>query len=62
MVGIGIKISRSKEEKNSVYLATSKKLKGVVGKYFISMRPFKSHEITYKKEVQDKCWNININL
>ena len=48
--------------KTSIYLATSEDVSGVTGNYFMHMKAVKSQDITYDKEVQDKCWNISLNL
>ncbi len=48
--------------KNSVYLATSDRVKGVSGKYFMNMRPTRSAAISYDKSVQKRLWDISLQL
>ena len=48
--------------KTSVYLAVSDEVKGVTGKYFMNMKAVKSHDITYDREAQDRCWDLSMKL
>jgi len=44
---------------NSIYLATSPKVEGVTGKYFIKREPETSSPISYDEEVTRKLWKIS---
>ena len=48
--------------KTSVYLAVSDEVSGKTGNYYMNMKAVRSHDITYNKEIQDKCWNVSMKL
>ncbi len=44
------------------YLAVNKKLHNITGKYFTNSRQTHSTAISYKKDIQNKLWEISNNL
>lgn len=47
---------------NEVYVASSPDLKGVTGKYFINSRESRSAAISYDKKIQERLWQISLEL
>lgn len=43
----------------AVYLAVSKEVEGVSGKYFYKSKPIKSSELSYDKELARKLWELS---
>ena len=52
----------AKGAETSVFLASSDKVKGLTGKYFVNKKPEKSKPITYSTETQEKLINISEKL
>jgi NAD(P)-dependent dehydrogenase (short-subunit alcohol dehydrogenase family) len=48
--------------KTSVFLVDSKQSEKITGSYFSDMRPVRSAEISYNKEIQQRLWNISEEL
>ncbi len=46
----------------SIQLATSDELRGVSGQYFIKSKPVDSNSPSYDKEVQQKLWDISLDM
>jgi len=46
----------------SVYLAVSKEVEGVSGKYFVNSQVAPSAEFTYNKKLQNKLWQLSEKL
>jgi len=67
-LGIGIKIARpfmigpEKGAETPFYLASSKEVEGVSGKFFASKKERKSSEESYKKEESEKLWEVSMKL
>lgn len=47
---------------NSIFLASSPKVEGVAGKYFIYREPKQSSPISYDENVAKKLWEVSENL
>jgi NAD(P)-dependent dehydrogenase (short-subunit alcohol dehydrogenase family) len=46
----------------SLYLATSPKVQGISGKYFVSWEPVLSSDLSYDVPLQEKLWQLSANL
>lgn len=55
-------ISAEKGAQNTIYLATDPELSSVTGKYFSKLKEKKSSEQSYNKELQDKFWNLSLEI
>ena len=55
-------ISVEKGAQNTIYVATDPNLSSTSGKYFSRMKERKTSEQSYDKELQDKFWNISLEL
>ena len=55
-------ISAEKGAQNTIYVATSPELAKVTGKYFSKMKERKSSDQSYNKELQEKLWNLSLNI
>jgi len=68
ILGIGIRIARpfmiapEKGAQTPVYLATSKEVEGVSGKYFSSKKEKESSEESYRKDEAEKLWEVSLKL
>lgn len=58
-VGKPILITPERAAKAIIYLASSKDVEGVNGKYFIGKRPAESSRISYDRVIQKKLWEIS---
>ncbi len=54
--------SPKKGAETSVYLATSDEVDGVTGKYFASKKIRKSAQKTYDPELQERLWELSVQL
>jgi NAD(P)-dependent dehydrogenase (short-subunit alcohol dehydrogenase family) len=48
--------------RTALYLATSPKVEGVTGKYFVDGKPGRSVPISYDEALQERVWNISEEL
>jgi NAD(P)-dependent dehydrogenase (short-subunit alcohol dehydrogenase family) len=55
-------ISVEKGAKTSIYLASSPKVEGVTGKYFVKCKPVKSSDASYKLESQKRLWELSEHI
>jgi hypothetical protein len=46
----------------AIYLAASKEVEGVSGKYFYKKRSVKSSKASYSKETAKRLWELSVNL
>jgi NAD(P)-dependent dehydrogenase (short-subunit alcohol dehydrogenase family) len=47
---------------NILYVATSPKIEGVSGKYFVNKMPQSSATLSYEPAVQDRLWNVSEDM
>jgi NAD(P)-dependent dehydrogenase (short-subunit alcohol dehydrogenase family) len=47
---------------NSIYAAVSPEMEGKTGLYLVSQHPAKSAAISYDKKVQERLWEISLEL
>jgi NAD(P)-dependent dehydrogenase (short-subunit alcohol dehydrogenase family) len=47
---------------NSIYAAVSPEMEGVSGKYLVNKKDVRSAAISYDKRVQDRLWDISLQL
>ena len=57
-----ILIDAKSGSKTSTYLATSKDVENITGKYFVKCKPKKSSKISYDKSTSKNLWNISEKL
>ena len=57
-----ILIDAKSGSKTSTYLATSKDVENITGKYFVKCKPRKSSKISYDKSTSKNLWNISEKL
>ncbi len=55
-------ISAKKGAQNTIYVATNPELASISGKYFSKMKERKSSEQSYDKELQEKFWNLSLEI
>jgi NAD(P)-dependent dehydrogenase (short-subunit alcohol dehydrogenase family) len=48
--------------RTSVFVATSPLIKGISGKYFVHSKEQRSSAISYDKKIQDRLWEISLQL
>ncbi len=48
--------------RNSVYAALSSEMEGKSGLYLVSQKPAKSAAISYDKKIQQRLWDISLNI
>ncbi len=46
----------------AIYLATSKEVEGVTGKYFYKKKPVKSSKKSYNKQMAKRLWNVSCKM
>ncbi|MFX1497011.1 MAG: SDR family oxidoreductase [Promethearchaeota archaeon] len=52
----------SKGAETSIYLASSREVEGVTGKYFVNKQPKESSEASYNKDYAKKLWEMSVKM